>query len=63
MLIKIKRDWIIKEFEVEVEEETFIFKIVKKEDKTSYFIDNMPYDPKSPFHEEFMNNWPNSFLI
>jgi len=63
MLIKVKRDWITKEFEVEVEGEILIFKIVKKGEKTTYFIDNMPYNPKSPFHEKFMNNWPNSFLI
>lgn len=63
MLIKVKKIDIIKEFEVEVEGETFIFKITRKDNNISYFIDNMPYDPKSPFHELFMNHWPNSFQI
>lgn len=63
MLIKVKKIDIIKEFEVEVEGETFIFKIVRNGNRTKYFIDNLPYDSKSAFHEQFMNNWPNSFLI
>lgn len=63
MLIKVKKIDVTKEFEVEVEGETFIFKIVRKDNKVEYFIDNLPYDTKSAFHEEFINNWPNSFLI
>lgn len=63
MLIKVKKIDITKEFEVEVEGETFIFKIVRKGNNVSYFIDNLPYDTKSEFHEQFINNWPNSFLI
>lgn len=68
MDIKVSALEIVKEFSVDVEIEgtvdSFIFKIKRNKDNSiEYFIDGCPFNPSSPFHQEFIENWPNSFLI
>tara|TARA_B100001287_G_scaffold82000_1_gene68286 strand:- start:508 stop:702 length:195 start_codon:yes stop_codon:yes gene_type:complete len=64
MEIKIKDIEIHKKFTVIVNGEELLFEIKKdKNNHIEYIIDGMPYDSTSPYHEIFINNWPQSFLI
>lgn len=64
MEIKIKDIEIHKKFTVIVDDEELLFEIKKdKDNQIEYIIDGVPYNSKSPFHEQFVNNWPQSFLI
>tara|TARA_B100000900_G_C20580660_1_gene717388 strand:- start:424 stop:618 length:195 start_codon:yes stop_codon:yes gene_type:complete len=64
MEIKIKDVEIHKKFTVIVNGEELLFEIKKdKNNQVEYIIDGMPYDSTSPYHDIFITNWPQSFLI